>query len=150
MINIDIHSISIWKKRPIWYYESNLKLSSLHLSLSLTLHLTNDWKHAVLKAKLCLDSKWLHHFNAWLVPYCLSHARAKRTLQASSSGWIVEKRGEIIKKEGGRKNAMPGLFSFVFRKWSTIHFAAKVLKSLASVKKGCCLRERESWPSNWR
>ena len=87
------------------------------------------------------DSKWLHHFNAWLVPYCLSHARAKRTLQASS-GWRLEKRGEIIKKEGGRKNAMPGLFSFVFRKWSTIHFAAKVLKSLASVKKGCCLRER--------
>ena len=45
-------------------------------------------------------------------------------------------------KKGGRKNAMPGLFSFVFRKWSTIHFAAKVLKSLAFVKKGCCLRER--------
>ena len=44
------------------------------------------------------DSKWLHHFNAWLVPYCLSHARAKRTLQASSS-----KKGEDTVFENHKK-----------------------------------------------
>ena len=46
--------------------------------------------------------------------------------------------GKIIKK---------GRMPFVFRKWSTIHFAEK-LKSLAAfIKKAS---RRESWPSIWR